>query len=91
MEDGGVFTNNYPMYAHNFIQLIYTVSIHTLPFTFPYIYILKIFIYGMRDFNRPMCNTYIARPVKIMISQYLIADSKKKSKDISLSWTSTDS
>ena len=27
-------------------------SIRTLPFTIPYIYILKIFMYGTRDFNR---------------------------------------
>ena len=34
------------------------LSIRTLPFTIPYIYIFKISIYGMRDFNRPVCNSY---------------------------------
>ena len=63
------------------------LSIHTQPFTIPYIYILKISKYGMRDFNRSVCNRYKARSVEVMVSQYLKAHSKKKSKDTSSSWT----
>ena len=53
----------------------------------PYIYILKISMYGMRNFNRLACNKYEARSVAVVISQYLIVRSEKKSKDTSSSQT----
>ena len=53
----------------------------------PYIYILKISIYGMGNFNRLVCNKYEARSVAFVISQYLIVRSEKKSKDTSSSQT----
>ena len=41
----------------------------------------------MRDFNRPVHSMYKVRPVEVVVSQYLIAHSEKKSKDIGSSWT----
>ena len=38
-------------------------------------------IQGMGNFNKLTCNRYEARSVAVMVSQYLIACSEKKSKD----------
>ena len=64
-----------------------SLSIRTLPFTIPYICILKISIFDMRDFKRPVCNRYKDRIVEVVVFQYLIAHSEKKSKDTSSSRT----
>ena len=80
LEGDAVFVNNYPMYVRS-------LFIHTLPFTIPYICILKISIFDMRDFNRPVCNRYKDRTVEVVVFQYLIAHSEKRSKDISSSRT----
>ena len=43
--------------------------------------LLKISLYvGMRDFNRPACNRYKAKSVKVMVSQYSIARSERNQK-----------
>ena len=85
LEGDAVFTNNYPMYVHNFIQFICLPVLYLLPFHTSII--LKISIYGMRNFNRPVCYRYKDRSVEVVVSQYLIAHSENKSKDTCWSWT----
>ena len=78
--------NNYTMCAHNFIKFIYLSILYCLPFCTSS-YIVKVSIHSMRNFNRLAWNKYEARSVEVMVSQYFMARSEKKSKDTSSSWT----